>query len=324
MVCDKALTRKMRKMKDFVCTMNFNNDISECNETMLQMMADKIVLLGCIFSISGYDLSCPHPSQRTMRVYDKCNGSLSSYNCLYDTEKKSNIELCANKENNFVRPGTKYIITGTFRNVVCSDGRYQPIRFWANENSDCLYSKSQCNGIGQIVYDNRSTIYDATCRCDYIRGYAFVSEPRNKCFCTSSEEDCSCYIKQCPNHTILSPDCIVIFIETLCCGLFSLCHLNMILRNLRYLKITHRHTRIHKKNDNATNGGSGGITPYRKMFGDEIKMPLDVIAGSPLDIEVETNCKTEHSFVAKIREELEKAHEIAREKLKRTAIRQKD
>lgn len=64
----------------------------------------QIVLLGCILSISGYDLSCPHPSQRTMRADDKCNGSLSSYTCLYNTEKKSNIELCASKEN-FVRAG---------------------------------------------------------------------------------------------------------------------------------------------------------------------------------------------------------------------------
>lgn len=109
--------------------------------------------------------------------------------------------------------GLKYVITGILRNVVCSDGRYQPIKFWANQNNDCLYSKSQCNGIGQVVYDNRSTIYDATCSCDYIRGYAFVSEPRNKCFCTSSEEDCSCYIKQCPNYTILSPGkCLSIYI----------------------------------------------------------------------------------------------------------------
>ncbi|VDI34161.1 Hypothetical predicted protein [Mytilus galloprovincialis] len=53
-------------------------------------------------------------------------------------------------------------------------------------------------------------------------------------------------------------------------------------------------------------------------------MPLDLIAGSPSDDDEETYFKNEHSFLAKIREELEKAHEIAREKLKRTAIRQKD
>ncbi|VDI51822.1 Hypothetical predicted protein [Mytilus galloprovincialis] len=75
---------------------------------------------------------------------------------------------------------------------------------------------------------------------------------------------------------------------------------------------------------NSTPHDSTGITPYRMMFGDEMKMPLDLIAGSPSDDDEETHFKNEHSFVAKIREELEKAHEIAREKLKRTAIRQKD
>ncbi|CAC5379117.1 unnamed protein product [Mytilus coruscus] len=102
--------------------------------------------------------------------------------------------------------GLKYVISGTFRNIRCSYGRYQPIRFWSNQNSVCINIKSQCIDIGQIIYDNRSTIFDATCRCDYTGGYAFVSEPRNQCFCIPSEEDCSCYIKQCPMNSTLSPD----------------------------------------------------------------------------------------------------------------------
>lgn len=101
--------------------------------------------------------------------------------------------------------GLKYVISGTFRNVECSTGRYQPVRFWSNQNSDCLFSKSQCTGVGQIVHDNSSTIYDATCRCDYTIGYAFVSRTQNPCFCNPSEEDCSCYIKYCPANTTLSP-----------------------------------------------------------------------------------------------------------------------
>lgn len=117
---------------------------------------------------------------------------------------KIDICLFCNSLCIFLLSGLKYVISGTFRNVECSYRRYQPIRFNSNENSDCLFSKSACNGIGQIVFDNRSTIVDATCRCDYSRGYVFVSKTQNPCFCTPSEEDCSCCITKCPNNTVLS------------------------------------------------------------------------------------------------------------------------
>lgn len=101
--------------------------------------------------------------------------------------------------------GLKYVISRTFRRFPCSTNRFQPITFWSNRSTDCLYLKSPCSETGQLVLDNTSTIGDSTCRCDYTRHYAFVSPPRNLCFCTPSLEDCSCYIKQCPENTTLSP-----------------------------------------------------------------------------------------------------------------------
>lgn len=109
--------------------------------------------------------------------------------------------------------GLKYVITETFRNVKCSAERYQPIRFWSNKDTDCLLLKTKCNELGQIVYDSRSTDNNAACRCDYTRGYAFVSQPRNQCFCIPSEEECSCLIKQCPNNTTLSPGRYFLFAD---------------------------------------------------------------------------------------------------------------
>ncbi|CAG2210867.1 unnamed protein product [Mytilus edulis] len=172
---------------------------------MIQMISIQIVLFGFLSAINGFDLKCPHQSQRTARIQSVCNGNSSAYTCLYDTKKKGYVEFCANRKDNYVRAGLKYVISGTFRNVRCSDGRYQPVRFWSNQSSVCMNLKSECNYFGEIVYNNRSTIYDATCRCDYTRGYAFVSEPQNKCFCIPSEEDCSCYIKECSTNTSLSP-----------------------------------------------------------------------------------------------------------------------
>ncbi|CAG2258003.1 unnamed protein product [Mytilus edulis] len=166
----------------------------------------QIVFFGFLSTINGFDLQCPHLSQRTYRIRSVCNGNSSAYTCLYDTRKKGYIEFCTNRKDNYVSAGLKYVISGTFRNVRCSDGRYQPVRFWSNQSSVCMNLKSECNNFGETVYNNRSSIYDATCRCDYTRGYAFVSEPRNKCLCVPSEEDCSCYNKQCPANTTLSSD----------------------------------------------------------------------------------------------------------------------
>ncbi|XP_071127700.1 uncharacterized protein [Mytilus edulis] len=173
---------------------------------MIQMINIQIFLFGLLSTINGFDLQCPHPSQRTARIQSVCSGNSSAYTCLYDTIKKGYVEFCSNRKDNFVRAGLKYVISGTYRNVRCSDGRYQPVRFWSNQSSVCMNLKSECNGFGEIVYNNISSINDATCRCDYTRGYAFVSKPRNKCFCVPLEEDCSCYIKKCSTNTSLSPD----------------------------------------------------------------------------------------------------------------------
>ncbi|VDI28918.1 Hypothetical predicted protein [Mytilus galloprovincialis] len=49
----------------------------------------------------------------------------------------------------------------------------------------------------------------------------------------------------------------------------------------------------------STSHDSTGTTPCRMMFGDEIKMPLDLIDGSPSYDDEETHFKNEHNFVAK-------------------------
>lgn len=74
---------------------------------------------------------------------------------------------------------------------------------------------------------------------------------------------------------------------------------------------------------NATPHQSTGLTPHKMVFGDEMRMPLDIL--SPLKNDEEDFVgSNEHYFVAKLREELEKIHEIARDTLNQSAVRQKE
>lgn len=50
---------------------------------------------------------------------------------------------------------------------------------------------------GQVDHTNGSTTEDRTCRCDYNRGYTFVSSPMDSCHCKPTQEDCSCYLNTC-------------------------------------------------------------------------------------------------------------------------------
>ena len=77
---------------------------------------------------------------------------------------------------------------------------------------------------------------------------------------------------------------------------------------------------------NATLHDSTDISPYRMVFGDEMRMPLDIMSAIPPsdDNGDQSHDKNEHYYVAKIRDELEKVHEIARDNLQKAAIRQKE
>lgn len=82
--------------------------------------------------------------------------------------------------------------------------RYQPFKFWSNELSKCVFSKSNCNEVGQIIYNISSPSIDNDCRCDHTRGYAFLHMPKQSCYCTPTQEDCTCYKKLCPSDYSLA------------------------------------------------------------------------------------------------------------------------
>ncbi|CAC5360366.1 unnamed protein product [Mytilus coruscus] len=81
------------------------------------------------------------------------------------------------------------------KNTDCNLWRYQPFKFWSHELSQCLFQKSSCNELGQIMFNNSSASNDNVCRCDHIQGYAFLHIPKNHCYCIPTQEDCTCYKK---------------------------------------------------------------------------------------------------------------------------------
>ena len=87
---------------------------------------------------------------------------------------------------------------------------YQPIRFNTSHESECQLKQSSCNEEGQLVATGGTTITDKTCRCDHTLGYAFVSRPSASCYCKPSEEDCSCYKKECPIYQKLMAGKIIL------------------------------------------------------------------------------------------------------------------
>ncbi|XP_076071602.1 uncharacterized protein LOC143042987 [Mytilus galloprovincialis] len=133
-----------------------------------------------------------------------CNVS-DRYHCLTDANKIRNIEACRNNPQ-FDAPGYKIQIVGSLEGVQCASDRYQPFIFWTNGSYLCKFEKSLCHGEGEVRFSLGTTTEDRACRCDYTNGYDFVVSPNHTCFCMPTEEDCSCFMRQCPSGFVLSPD----------------------------------------------------------------------------------------------------------------------
>ncbi|XP_052089505.1 alpha-latroinsectotoxin-Lt1a-like [Mytilus californianus] len=174
---------------------------------MLIMFAFPILLILTVMCTTvSYHLQCPDISQRTLRASAYCLSSFrSEYTCLFDTNRLRFSEQCE-KNQDYVTRGEKYVVTGRRRNVDCSSERYQPFPLWSNVSGVCLYQKTICKGEGQVLYNNGTLISDRACRCDYTKGYKFIKQPKQNCFCIPSAEDCSCYLNKCAVGFTLSPD----------------------------------------------------------------------------------------------------------------------
>ena len=108
--------------------------------------------------------------------------------------------------------GLHIVYSGNLDAKDCHGERFSPESVWSNQGTDCMYRKSYCNEEGQVMANNGTTYSDRTCRCDYASGYDYITKPINKCGCVPSNEDCSCYMRQCPIYkNILSPGIFCLF-----------------------------------------------------------------------------------------------------------------
>lgn len=90
--------------------------------------------------------------------------------------------------------GYKTVFQPNVNRATCRKTRYQPFIFKTANNSDCIFQKYLCNSEGQTTYENGNTTSDRKCICNIGKGYTFVGNQKNQCFCDPSTEDCSCYI----------------------------------------------------------------------------------------------------------------------------------
>ncbi|VDI83687.1 coiled-coil and C2 domain-containing protein 1 [Mytilus galloprovincialis] len=152
------------------------------------------LLILIIGTATGYDLKCPAKAQWRLKGNISCS-SEDKYVCLFHLLEEKYMENCSGSDQSSI--GSKLVFQPLFNLAVCDAGRYQPIVFTTHGNSDCIYSKSKCADEGQLVFSNNSSSADTACRCDYTQGYAFVTQPKNRCFCNPSDADCSCYRSTC-------------------------------------------------------------------------------------------------------------------------------
>ncbi|CAC5411141.1 PPP1R3 [Mytilus coruscus] len=165
-------------------------------------MANKEILFQIlnIVAVSGYALKCPANAEWRLRAKVSCS-SEDKYVCLFHLLEKKYQDDCLKSDLSSI--GSNLVFQPLFNIAKCKIDRYQPIVFTTYGNSECIMLKSKCDDEGQILHNRGSPSTDTACRCDYTKGYAFISSPANRCFCIPSEEDCSCFRVTCVK---LSPD----------------------------------------------------------------------------------------------------------------------
>ncbi|CAC5355628.1 unnamed protein product [Mytilus coruscus] len=157
-----------------------------------------------IGTATGYDLKYPAQAEWGLRANNSCY-SEDKYVCLFHLLENKYEENCLGSDQSSI--GSRLVFQPLFNLAECNTDKYQPIVFTTYGNSDCIFLKSKCEEEGVVVYSNDSSGTDITCRRDYTEGYAFVSKPKNGCFCIPSEKDCTCFKVEC---TKLSPDYLCI------------------------------------------------------------------------------------------------------------------
>ncbi|XP_076085428.1 uncharacterized protein LOC143056231 [Mytilus galloprovincialis] len=170
---------------------------------------DMFILLTFLQMLSlneAYDFTCPSQGHWIIRAKSMCKPP-ENYTCLFNVTFRVNVYRDMCNKPRILHSGQKYVFQPNLNNATCSATRYQPFLFYTIGNSDCTYQKSLCNSLGQETYKIGNTSVDRKCICNTDRGYSFVRNPKNQCYCDPSTEDCSCYLGINPyNETIKMKD----------------------------------------------------------------------------------------------------------------------
>ncbi|CAC5412560.1 CALM [Mytilus coruscus] len=172
----------------------------------------KVMGVYCDVRLANYSLECPERPHWKIRADSVCNGTADKYHCLYDPNNENITEFCDSPKD--YTAGFMAVYRGNIDADLCPGYRYMPINFKSNIIESCIFLKSKCNGEGQLVHHNWSLAEDTACTCDFSNGYAFIQKPKSNCYCVPSQEDCSCYKKQCgDSNYVLSPGlvCLIFY-----------------------------------------------------------------------------------------------------------------
>ncbi|CAC5379497.1 unnamed protein product [Mytilus coruscus] len=157
---------------------------------------DMFILLTVLQMLSlneAYNFTCPSQAHWSLRAKSMCKPQ-RNYTCLFNVTFRVNVYRDRCSRPRILGPGYKYVFQPNLNRATCSATRYQPFFFATAGYSDCAFQKSLCTSLGQETYEIGNTTVDRKCICNTDRGYSFVRNPKNQCYCNPSTEDCSCYL----------------------------------------------------------------------------------------------------------------------------------
>ncbi|CAC5358531.1 unnamed protein product [Mytilus coruscus] len=157
-------------------------------------------------SVIGFNQRCPWPYEWRFRREKCTTPQRPFYACLYNEFSLQYSENCTRKEYESQK-GRRVVFGPGISEKDCAESRFQPIKFTTHSFSDCIYAKSTCSEEGQVHVKNGSSFVDRSCRCDYRKGYDYITKPKefkDKCSCVPSLEDCSCYLTNCTGNSALT------------------------------------------------------------------------------------------------------------------------
>ncbi|XP_071142107.1 uncharacterized protein [Mytilus edulis] len=167
---------------------------------------DIFILLTVLQMVSlneAYNFTCPSQAHWNIWAKSTCKPP-RNYTCLFDVTLRVNVYKERCRTPRILAPGYKYVFQPYLNRATCSVTRYQPFIFDTIGNSDCAYQKSLCNSLGQETYKIGNTTVDIKCICNTDRGYTFVINSNDQCYCDPSTEDCSCYLGINPYNTTVA------------------------------------------------------------------------------------------------------------------------